>query len=50
MTDCMECGKGFDITKRTSNWWKEQYKQMGVMANLCRDCWQVEYNIDIRNK
>ena len=48
--DCMECGKEYDSSKRTSEFWKKQYSSMGVCANICNDCWKKEYHIDVSNK
>ena len=46
----MECGKQFDESSRTSDFWKRQFKTMGAMADICNDCWKIEYKIDVTNK
>lgn len=46
----MECNKEFDETKRTSDFWKKQYESMGACADICNECRQKEYHIDVSNK
>ena len=50
MAECLECGTMFDESKRTSQWWKNQFKKMGAMAQMCDDCWLEEYKIDVCNR
>jgi len=47
MKKCLECGKEFDETKRTGEFWKRQYENMGAMADICEDCWKKEYRVDV---
>ncbi len=50
MKPCMECSKEFDESKRTSDFWKRQYAEMGVCADICNDCWKKEYGINVEGK
>lgn len=50
MKECLECGKQFDESTRTSNWWKAQFAKMGAMAQMCNECWKTEWGIDVTNK
>ena len=50
MSECLECGKEFDKSKRTSDFWKRQYAAMGACADICNSCWKTEHNIDVTNK
>ena len=50
MKDCLECGKKFDDSKRTSPWWKRQFERMGAMADICDECWNEEYNTNVKNR
>ena len=47
MKKCLECGKEFDETKRTGEFWIRQYENMGAMADICEDCWKKEYRVDV---
>jgi hypothetical protein len=48
MKNCLECGKEFDESKRTTPFWIAQYKSMGICADICKGCWKTEHNIEVK--